>query len=137
MKYETKYKALEKLKGLTFDQLLNAWETTEHLNTPETSIVRETKMNQLFTAYYVDRTTVYEKTLDYIYSHEPENLREFRPTIWLWKGDISPIFFVDYVGAGVGCTLATFDNLADAKEFREIIGEMTEKEFENWFINKK
>ena len=57
MKYETKYKALEKLKGLTFDQLLNAWETTEHLNTPETSIVRETKMNQLFTAYYVDRTT--------------------------------------------------------------------------------
>lgn len=91
MKYETKYKALEKLKGLTFDQLLNAWETTEHLNTPETSIVRETKMNQLFTAYYVDRTTVYEKTLDYIYSHEPENLREIRPTIWLWKGDISPL----------------------------------------------
>lgn len=33
MKYETKYKALEKLKGLTFDQLLNAWEshgTPEH-----------------------------------------------------------------------------------------------------------
>lgn len=50
------------------------------------------KMNQLFTAYYMDRTAVYEKSLDYIYSHNPDNLREIRPTIWLWKGDISPVF---------------------------------------------
>ena len=41
------------------------------------------KMNQLFTAYYADRTAVYEKSLDYIYSHNPDNLREIRPTIWL------------------------------------------------------
>lgn len=39
------------------------------------------KMNQLFTAYYMDRTAVYEKSLDYIYSHNPDNLREIRPTI--------------------------------------------------------
>lgn len=95
------------------------------------------KMNQLFTAYYTDRPAVYEKALDYIYSHETDNLREIRPTIWLWKGDLSSIFFVDYVGNGVGCTLATFDNLADAKEFQKKIGDMTEKEFENWLINEK
>ena len=95
------------------------------------------KMNQLFTAYYMDRTAVYEKSLDYIYSHNPDNLREIRPTIWLWKGDISPVFCVDYVGDGVGCTLATFDKLADAQKYREQIGEMTEEEFENWLINER
>lgn len=95
------------------------------------------KMNQLFTAYYMDSPAVYEKSLDYIYSHNPDNLREIRPTIWLWKGDISPVFFVDYVGDGVGCTLATFDKLADAQKYREQIGEMTEEEFENWLINER
>ena len=41
------------------------------------------KMNELFTAYYKDHTAVYEKTLDYIYSHKFDLLQEIRPTIWL------------------------------------------------------
>ena len=95
------------------------------------------KMYQLFSAYYNGKPAVHGKTLDYIYSHNADDLKEIRPTIWLWKGDISPVFFVDYVGDGVGCTLATFDNLADAQKYREQIGEMTEEEFENWLINER
>lgn len=46
MKYETTYKAPEKLKGLTLDQLLNAWENTQYLNTPEVPIVRGWLMDE-------------------------------------------------------------------------------------------
>lgn len=46
MKYETTYTAPEKLRALTLEQLLNAWETTEHLNTPETPIVRGWLMDE-------------------------------------------------------------------------------------------
>lgn len=95
------------------------------------------KMNELFTAYYKDHTAVYEKTLDYIYSHKFDLLQEIRPTIWLWKANTSSIFFVDYIGDGLGCTLATFDHLSEAQEFREKIYKMTEEEFENWLINKR
>lgn len=47
MKYETTYKAPEKLKVLTLDQLLNAWEATEHLHTPETPVVRGWLMDEI------------------------------------------------------------------------------------------
>lgn len=47
MKYELTYKAPEKLRGLTLDQLLNAWESTEFLHTPETPIVRGWLMDEL------------------------------------------------------------------------------------------
>lgn len=47
MKYETIYKAPEKLKNLNLDQLLNAWEATEYLNTPETPIVRGWLMGEI------------------------------------------------------------------------------------------
>ena len=47
MKYETTYTAPEKLKALTLDQLLNAWEATEHLHTPETPVVRGWLMDEI------------------------------------------------------------------------------------------
>lgn len=46
MKYETTYPAPEKLRTLTLDQLLTAWETTEYLNTPEVYIVRGWLMDE-------------------------------------------------------------------------------------------
>ena len=51
------------------------------------------KMYQLFSAYYNGKPAVHEKTLDYILSHEADDLREIRPCIWLWKGDIDPVYF--------------------------------------------
>ena len=47
MKYETTYKTPEKLKDLTLDQLLTAWESTESLHTPEIPIVRGWLMDEL------------------------------------------------------------------------------------------
>lgn len=40
MKYESIFRAHEGLERLSLDQLLTIWELTEHLNTPETPIVR-------------------------------------------------------------------------------------------------
>ena len=39
--------APEKLKHLTLEQLLNAWEATEYLNTPETATVRGWLMDEI------------------------------------------------------------------------------------------
>lgn len=46
MKYST-IAAPAKLQHLTTDQLLTAWETTEHLDTPETPIVRGWLMDEI------------------------------------------------------------------------------------------
>lgn len=93
------------------------------------------KMNQLFTAYYSNRTTVYEKPLDYIYSIQGDAKVEIKPTIWLWKASNSNVYFVDYISESIGCTLFTFDNLKDAEKCTSDIGQMNEDEFENWLIN--
>ena len=93
------------------------------------------KMNELFTAYYSDQRTAYEKTLEWIYEHQGESRVEIRPTILLWKAGGAPIYFVDYVGNDVGCILATFDKLTDAQEYSEKIGKMNKEEFKNWLIN--
>lgn len=93
------------------------------------------KMYELFTAYYGDRRTAYEKPLNWIYEHQGNVKVEIRPTIWVWKATNSQIYFVDYVGAGVGCTLYSFDNYADARKRADEIGQMDESEFENWLIN--
>ena len=96
-------------------------------------------MNQLFTAYYsapgMARKAVYEKPLEWIYEHQEGRAVEIRPTIWLWKSDRANVYFVDYVGDGLSCTLSTFDNLRAAQEYREKIGEMETAEFEDWLIN--
>ena len=47
MKYETTYKAPEKLHNLTMEQLINAWETTSYLATKETPIVRGWIMDEI------------------------------------------------------------------------------------------
>lgn len=47
MKYSTTIPAPEKLSHLTLDQLLNAFESTEYLNTPETPIVRGWLMDEI------------------------------------------------------------------------------------------
>lgn len=47
MKYETRYQAPDKLKALSLEQLLSAWEYTEHLNTPETYTVRGWFMDEI------------------------------------------------------------------------------------------
>lgn len=94
------------------------------------------KMYQLFSAYYNGKPAVHEKTLDYILSHEADDLREIRPCIWLWKGDIDPVYFVDYIGVGIGCTLATFDKLEDAKKYRARIEQMTTEEFISYLNNR-
>lgn len=95
------------------------------------------RMSELYTAYYSDRRTAYEKPLEWIYSHRNGASVEIRPTIWLWKAENSNIYFVDYIGANVGCTLKTFDNLKEAQSYREKIASMTENEFENWLINER
>lgn len=94
------------------------------------------KMHQLFSAYYIGKPAVHTKTLDYIYSHNADDLKEIRPCIWLWKGDIEQVYFVDYIGDGIGCTLATFDKLTDAQEYRDKIEQMTTEEFENYLNNR-
>lgn len=38
-------------------------------------------MNELFTAYYSDRRTAYEKTIDWIYSHLNHATVKICPTI--------------------------------------------------------
>lgn len=96
-------------------------------------------MNELFTAYYSNddgfRSAVYEKTLNWIYAHQHGRRVEIRPTIWLWKATSCPVFFVDYIGNGISCTLDTFERLQDAEEYKEKIGNMDEKAFEDWLIN--
>ena len=92
-------------------------------------------MNKLFTAYYSDRRTAYERPLNWIYANQGNARVEVRPTIWLWKASNSNVYFVDYVGDGVGCTLFTFDTLQAAEECRDQIGNMDETEFEDWLIN--
>lgn len=47
MKNEITYPLPKKLKELTLDQLLAAWETTEYLHTPEISIVRGWLMTEI------------------------------------------------------------------------------------------
>lgn len=47
MKYSTTISAPEKLSHLTLDQLLNAFESTEYLHTPETPIVRGWLMDEI------------------------------------------------------------------------------------------
>ena len=92
-------------------------------------------MNKLFTAYYSDRRTAYERPLNWIYANQGNASVEIRPTIWLWKASSSNVYFVDYVGDGVGCTLKTFSTLNEAEEYSDQIGQMDEAEFEDWLIN--
>lgn len=93
------------------------------------------KMHELYNAHYSDGRTVYEKTLEEIYTIQGNSKVTITPTIWLWKATGAPVFFVDYVGDGISCTLSTFDNLRAAQEYREKISSMDEKAFENWLIN--
>ena len=93
------------------------------------------KMYELYKAHYSDGRTVYEKTLEEIYAIQGDSKVTLTPTIWLWKAEKVPVFFVDYVGDGVGCTLSTFDKLRDAQEYREKIANMDKKAFEDWLIN--
>lgn len=93
------------------------------------------KMSELFTAYYSDRQTVYEKPLDWIYSHQGDRKVTITPTIHVWRSSKAPIYFVEYVGAGLGCTLETFGTLEAAQAYQAKIGEMTTEEFERFFIN--
>jgi len=93
------------------------------------------KMCQFYTAYYGDHRAAYKKPLDWIYQNQGETSVEIRPTIWVWAAENSHTFFVDYVGAGVGCTLSAFDKYADALKFAEYIGSMEESIFEDWLIN--
>lgn len=93
------------------------------------------KMNELFTAYYSDRRAAYEKPLNWIYANQGNAHVEIRPTIWLWKASSSNVYFVDYIGDGISCTLCTFDTLQAAEEYKERIGDMDETEFEGWLIN--
>ena len=94
------------------------------------------KMHQLFSAYYNGKPAVHEKTLDYIYSHNADDLKEIRPCIWLWKGNIEPVYFVDYIGYGISCTLATFDRLEDAQKYRAKIEQMTTEEFADYLNSR-
>lgn len=94
------------------------------------------KMHQLFSAYYNGKPAIHAKTLDYIYSHDADDLREIRPCIWLWKGDIDPVYFVDYISDGISCTLATFDKLEDAQKYRARIEQMTTEEFTSYLNNR-
>lgn len=93
------------------------------------------KICELYKARYSDGRTVYEKPLDWIYSHQNGAAVEITPTIWIWKASTCNVYFVDYMGDGVGCTLATFDSLTAAQEYREQIGAMTADEFTDWLIN--
>ena len=93
------------------------------------------KMCELFKAHYSDGRTVYEKTLDEIYAIQGDSKVTITPAIWLWKATGANVFFVDYVGDGISCTLSTFDNLRAAEEYREKIANMDEKAFENWLVN--
>ena len=93
------------------------------------------KMNELFTARYNDGRKVYEKPLEWIYSHRNGASVEVSPCIWLWKASKSNVFFVDYIGDGLSCTLKTFDSLAAAAAYSEEVGAMTEESFEDWLIN--
>lgn len=94
------------------------------------------KMCELFTARYSDRRTAYEKPLEWIYAHRNGAAVQIEPTIWLWKSSGASVYFVDYVGEGIGCTCATFDNLREAEAFREKLAQMEQAEFENWLLNK-
>lgn len=95
------------------------------------------KMNELFTAHYSDHRTAYEKPLEWIYAHQGAAHVDIQPTIWLRKTDKAPIYFVDYVSDSLGCTLASFDDLRTAWEYRERIGQMTKAEFEHWLESER
>lgn len=96
---------------------------------------RSNQMYKLYKAQYSDGRTVYEKTLEEIYSIQGDSSVTITPTIWLWKATNAPAFFVDYVGDGIGCTLSAFDNLRDATEFQNKVANMDEKAFKNWLTN--
>lgn len=93
------------------------------------------KMNELFTARYSDGRTAYEKPLEWIYDHQNGSNVEISPTIWIWKSSKSPIYFVDYVGDGIGCTLSTFSAYNQACDYADQIGNMNVSEFENWLVS--
>ena len=93
------------------------------------------KMCELFKARYSDGRTVYEKTLDYIYQHQNGARVEISPCIWVWKASAASVYFVDYVGGGIGCTVDTFDTLKEAEAFRETLAQMEAAEFESWLLN--
>lgn len=95
------------------------------------------KMYQLYNAYFDDRSAAYEKPLDWIYQNCGTRCVEIRPTIWLWRASNAQVYFVDYIGDGVSCTLQTFARLNDAEKYREEIAAMEESDFENWLINEK
>lgn len=95
------------------------------------------KMRELYTAYYSDRRTVYEKTLKEIYANRNGAGVEIRPTIWLWKSCNADVFFVDYVGDGLSCTLKCFDTLTEAQSYRNKIANLNEIQFEQCFLSRE
>ena len=93
------------------------------------------KMCELFTGYYSDRRTAYEKPLEWIYANQNGARVVIRPCIWLWKTSAG-LFLVDYVGDGIGCTCGSFDTYREADKFAETLAQMEQAEFETWLLNK-
>ena len=93
------------------------------------------KMNNLYSALYSDGRTEYERPLEWIYQNQNGARVEIRPCIWLWKNKNIDMFFVDYIGRSVGCTLAAFDDLKAAERFRDEVGAMEKADFGKRFFN--
>ena len=93
------------------------------------------KMSELFNAFYGDCQTIYEKPLEEIYAQQNGRSVTVTPTINVWKSSKAPIYFVDYVGDGLGCTLETFGTLEAAQAYQAKIGEMTTEEFDRFMVN--
>ena len=93
------------------------------------------KMCELFTGYYSDRRTAYEKPLEWIYAHQNGAKVEIHPCIWLWRTQTG-LYLVDYVGDGIGCTCGSSYDLSEAEALREKLAQMDEAEFETWLLNK-
>lgn len=97
------------------------------------------KMKELYTARYVGEDgsgkTVYEMPLDWINKHMDTLSPDVEPTICLRKARSAELYFVDYIGEEIGCTLSAFDSSFEAEAYRKELGEMDEAEFEDWLIN--
>ena len=92
------------------------------------------KMCEYCTAEYSDGRTLYEITLAEAYQRKNGANVTIKPTIWLWGAP--GVYFVDYVGRGVGCTMAAFDALADAEKFKANVQSMERDEFKAWLLHR-
>ena len=95
------------------------------------------KMCERFTARYSDGRTVYEKPLEWIYANQNGAQVEVSPCIWLRKHPTESVYFVDFIGAGLGCTCGAFDTLREAEAFREKLAQMEQSEFSGWLLSRR